>query len=232
VTAVCQKSKHNKLKNSPKNAECPAYIHIRVKNVSNNNFGFLITCSHKNVLSAKLTDSTQARDNFIKSGYQQDGISRRVEILIHHHHSHHMLNADALKDNKMLPSAVRNLNAMFQSGTTPMDAKKAIAADLKEKAAASSSPSKYTFSINYLSCYYITQHNTLCHILAKGKVAVALADGGLHPKTPAFYYRHKVFTEKQFGKIDGSPIDAVSSKISSGFYTNLGMYSNHVQNNS
>jgi len=34
MTAICQKSAHNKKKNSPKNTDCPASIHIRIKNVT------------------------------------------------------------------------------------------------------------------------------------------------------------------------------------------------------
>lgn len=60
--------------------------------------------------------------------------------------------------------------------------------------------------------------------LAKGKIAIAFADGGLHPKNSTLYYRHKIFTEKQFGKIDGNPVDAVGEKIASGYYTDLGIF--------
>jgi hypothetical protein len=81
------------------------------------------------------------RDKLIRYGFNGDGISRRAEIVLKHNHNHRILNAESLKDNKLLPSAVRNLNKLFQAGHSPMQAKKLIHQDLKEKAAASSSPS-------------------------------------------------------------------------------------------
>jgi len=77
----------------------------------------------------------------IRYGFNGDGISRRGEIVLKYNHNHRILNAESLKDNKLLPTAVRNLNELFQAGNSPMQAKKIIHQDLKEKAAASSSPS-------------------------------------------------------------------------------------------
>jgi len=68
-------------------------------------------------------------------------------IKVSKNHNHHLACAATLRKNRLTKEAVQNLEEKFEQGYQPAKTKKLIAEELREKCAASLSPSNYHFNI-------------------------------------------------------------------------------------